>query len=115
MNIYHKKVENINEYSDGLKLMFDRIAKFKPDLLFVYNGLDPLANDRMGGVSGFDEGYLFERNKSVNNFIKEHNLPVCEFIGGGYIDYSKTDKEIEEAKVRLTDLFVSSSATVLGL
>ena len=53
-NIFHKKVENIKDYSLGLKLMLNRIKMFKPDLLFVYNGLDPLSRDRMVGVVGFD-------------------------------------------------------------
>lgn len=114
-NIFHKKVENINEYSAGLKSMFGRISTFNPEMLFVYNGLDPLANDRMGGVKGFDEEYLFKRNKLVSDFIKQNSLPAVVFIGGGYIDYSQNPSAIEISKNKLTELFIESSAVALGL
>lgn len=114
-NIYHKKVENSDDYSRALELMFQRIESFKPNLLFVYNGLDPLCNDRMGGVDGFNEPKLFERNKKVAQFLVRNNLPACVFIGGGYIDYSKTKEEIKANKEHLTQLFVDSTATIFSL
>lgn len=114
-NIFHKKVENINDYTKGLNLMFDRIVTFKPNLLFVYNGLDPLSNDRMGGVSGFDTQYLFTRNKKVADFVKAFKLPVCVFIGGGYINYKQPKDKIEKSKVELTKLFIDSSAEIFGV
>ncbi|MEK7169119.1 MAG: hypothetical protein AAB778_03845 [Patescibacteria group bacterium] len=114
-NIYHKKVENTRDYSETLELMFQRIESFKPNLLFVYNGLDPLCNDRMGGVVGFDTQYLFARNKRVADFVKAHKLPVCVFIGGGYINYKQSEDKIEKSKVELTKSFVDSIATIFGV
>lgn len=114
-NIYHKKVENADDYSYVLELMFQRIATFSPDLLFVYNGLDPLCNDRMGGVEGFDEEALLKRNKSVAKFVRKNKLPVCVFVGGGYVNYSKSQDEIEENKNHLTKLFVDSTSTIFSL
>lgn len=114
-NVYHKKVTNTVEYSKALSNMFAKIDLFKPDLLYVYNGLDPLSNDRMGGVVGFDEEYLYERNMRVAKFISERKIPTCILIGGGYVDYKKTDEEIRDDKVKLTKLFIDSSAVVFGL
>lgn len=114
-NIYHKKVRNTRGYSNVLSEMLVKIDSFKPDLLYVYNGLDPLSNDRMGGVIGFDEKYLIKRNMQVASFILERQLPTCVFIGGGYVDYKKTPDEIEKNKEKLTRLFIESSATIFGL
>ena len=114
-NIYHTKVDNKKEYFEALDLMFERIDGFKPELLFFYNGLDPLSNDRMGGVKDFGENELFERNKLVSSFIEKNNLPVCVFMGGGYIDYSKPNEQVEKDKTHLTELFIKSTASVFDL
>ncbi len=114
-NVCHKKVENAKDYSEVLKSMFRKIKDFKPDLLFVYNGLDPLCNDRMGGVNDFNESKLFQRNKSVARFLSLNNLPACIFIGGGYINYSKSTEEVNASKAHLTKLFVDSTAAIFSL
>lgn len=114
-NVVHTKVDNVDQYFQSFDLMCKRIKAFSPDILFVYNGLDPLQNDRMGGVEGFDEKVLFKRNRGVFKFLEENKLSACVFIGGGYIDYSKPAQEIENSKKHLTDLFVRSTSAIFGL
>ncbi|MBP9759732.1 hypothetical protein KBD45_08635 [Candidatus Dojkabacteria bacterium] len=114
-NILHKKANNITDYFIVLDQMFKKIAVFKPDVLFLYNGLDPLENDRMGGIKGFDEKCLLNRNKLVAEFIHNHKLPITVFIGGGYINYNQNEIDVEASKNKLTKLFIESSAVALGL
>lgn len=114
-NICHFRVQNSNDYFNKLNQVFRKIIDFSPDLLFLYDGLDPLQNDRMGGVPGFDEQVLNKRDRMVGSFIVNNKYPTCLFIGGGYVDYSKGDNEIEKSKNHLVELFVQSINTSLSL
>ena len=77
--------------------------------------MDVLGSDRTGGIPGFNEAELDYRNKSVGKFIKENDYPTSIFTGGGYIDYSKPEDVVVQAKNTLTKLYVKSIFSILGL
>jgi acetoin utilization deacetylase AcuC-like enzyme len=57
--------------------------RFKPDLVFYNAGVDPHHADRLGRMALTDEG-LRERDRTVIGHFREHGIPVCGVIGGGY-------------------------------
>jgi len=114
-NVYHLKVIDSKDYKNKLTKMFDKVINFNPDLLIIFNGLDVLGSDRTGGIPGFNEAELDYRNKSVGKFIKENDYPTSIFTGGGYIDYSKPEDVVVQAKNTLTKLYVKSIFSILGL
>ena len=56
---------------------------FKPDLVFFLAGADPLAGDRLGGLTLTQEG-LRERDRIVLEEARKRRIPVAVLLAGGY-------------------------------
>lgn len=59
------------------------IHEVKPDMVFYLSGVDILATDKLGRLSVSMEGCK-ERDRYVLQTCRDHNLPVCVSMGGGY-------------------------------
>lgn len=89
-NIWHHKVNNVNEYFKQLNILIDKVRIFKPDIIIYHLGLDVLETDRMGGVKGMTEEKLLQRDEKIRILIQEDlRTKSCIFIGGSYIDRTK--------------------------
>lgn len=73
------------DYLDRLVGVLDRVAAFRPELMFYLSGADPLASDTLGRLSLSHEG-LLERDRLVLGFAARRGIPVAIAIGGGYAD-----------------------------
>jgi acetoin utilization deacetylase AcuC-like enzyme len=58
-------------------------ARSAPDLVFYNAGVDPHFADRLGRMKLTDDG-IRERDTTVIGYFREHEIPVCGVIGGGY-------------------------------
>jgi len=107
-NIFHQKIEKSEEYLKLLPNVLEKIEEFKPDLIWYYLGLDVLETDRTEGIEGFNNGVLRKRNQITAEFFSKLKIPTVISIGGGYVNYQLTSKDIEEQKTELTNLFWES-------
>ena len=73
------------DYLNHLVGVLDRLAHFRPELLFYLSGADPLASDTLGRLALTHEG-LMERDRLVLGFAARRGIPVAIAIGGGYGD-----------------------------
>lgn len=112
--VYSLEVDDWESYKSKLNSTFRKIEDFDPGLLVIVNGLDVLDSDRMGGVSGFGEVELDIRSKSVGEFANKNNYPITVFTGGGYINHTKPKNEVENAKRKLTELYVKSIFSIMN-
>ena len=103
-NVFHKKVENSEQYIKLLPDVLEKIEKFKPDLIWYYLGLDVLETDRKGGVEGFDVDTLRKRNQLMAEFFTKLKTSVVISIGGGYINYQLNRLEVQKQKKELAKL-----------
>ncbi|MCA1767438.1 MAG: histone deacetylase, partial [Idiomarina sp.] len=55
----------------------------KPDLILYDAGVDIYQRDELGHLNISLAG-IFQRDLSVFNFAKQHNIPIAAVIGGGY-------------------------------
>jgi acetoin utilization deacetylase AcuC-like enzyme len=55
----------------------------RPDLVFYNAGVDPHRDDRLGRLALSDRG-LEERDRTVIDFFRTRDIPLCGVIGGGY-------------------------------
>jgi len=107
-NIVHFQVQNAAEYFEKLDIVLNRIKDFKPDIVIYYLGLDVLNTDRMSGIENFDEDALKKRTKMVGEFLRKNKMPVTIALGGGYINYQKSQEEIKNQRVDLVRMFYES-------
>ena len=70
-------LEMLAEYLPGLR------AASNPQLVFYNAGVDPHRDDRLGRLNLTDNG-LARRDRAVIGFFRQHDIPVCGVIGGGY-------------------------------
>lgn len=70
----------LNEMNAHFPSLFD---SFKPDLVFFLAGADPLAGDRLGGLTVTLEG-LQERDRIVLEGARKRRIPVAVLLAGGY-------------------------------
>jgi acetoin utilization deacetylase AcuC-like enzyme len=59
------------------------LKRSRPDMVFYNAGVDPHRDDRLGRLSLSNNG-LRKRDRYVLGFFREHGIPVCGVIGGGY-------------------------------
>ncbi len=72
------------KYLAALRADYPRILdEFKPDFLFYLAGVDPLAGDKLGGLTCTPAG-LAERDRLVLEEARGRNIPVAVVLGGGY-------------------------------
>jgi acetoin utilization deacetylase AcuC-like enzyme len=57
--------------------------RFAPDLVFYQAGVDPYADDRLGGLA-LTRGGLWSRSERVFRRCREAQTPVVILMGGGY-------------------------------
>lgn len=60
-------------------------GSINPDLLIYDAGVDIYKDDPLGLLSVSEQG-IRERDALVLNHCRDHNIPVCTVIGGGYDD-----------------------------
>ncbi len=100
-NIWHKKVENVEDYFLKLNELMEDIRAFKPDLIIYHLGLDILDTDRMGGVKGMNKSELLKKEALIKTLIRnELNTKLIIFLGGAYIDWSRGK---DHAKTQMKD------------
>lgn len=98
-NYYSYKVSDYTSWEESFKKILNDILDYKPDILIYYAGVDVLDSDRMGGIVGFNEEKLTQREESVFSFCRENNISTLLTLGGGYIDYKKPDIDSERQKI----------------
>lgn len=91
-NIISMEVKDVEEYFSALRKGLQKLLEFKPNLLIYYCGIDVLESDRLGGIPGFTEEKLWEREKLISDFIQENKVPTVFVSGGGYINHSDPEK-----------------------
>lgn len=101
-SIWHRKVDDTENYFTHLNQLLELILKFKPNVVLYHMGLDVLETDRMGGIPRFTKDLLFKREKLVRDSLRDH--PYAIFRGGSYINYNQEKNKIEENKAYVTDL-----------
>lgn len=62
------------------------IESYKPDFIFYQSGVDVLATDKLGRLGMTIQGCK-ERDAIVLEACKQHNIPVCISMGGGYSEH----------------------------
>ena len=107
-NILGSKVNKVAEYFTNLKILLHEAERFNPDIVLYYLGLDVLNSDRIGGISGFNSNILLKREQMVAKFVEDTKLPICIYIGGGYIDHSEPEAEVRKKFKHLIDLYLRS-------
>ncbi|MEO1719184.1 MAG: histone deacetylase [Pseudomonadota bacterium] len=70
-------------YAHALIDALDAIGAFRPELLLLNAGVDPLAEDRLGRLALTFDG-LYERDRMVCHFAHRRGIPLVIAIGGGY-------------------------------
>lgn len=63
-----------------LKKLVDEV---QPDFIFYQSGVDVIASDKLGKLGLSIKGCK-ERDRKVLLTCKQHNIPVCASMGGGY-------------------------------
>jgi acetoin utilization deacetylase AcuC-like enzyme len=59
------------------------LAEVQPDFVFYLAGVDILASDKLGRLAVSREGCK-NRDRMVLNWAKQHQIPICVSMGGGY-------------------------------
>jgi acetoin utilization deacetylase AcuC-like enzyme len=73
-----------DKYLAALRADFPRILdEFKPDLVVYLAGADPLAGDKLGGLTCSLQG-LAERDRLVLEETRGRGIPVAVELAGGY-------------------------------
>ncbi|MEM1306092.1 MAG: histone deacetylase [Pseudomonadota bacterium] len=70
-------------YSHALCDALNEIGAFRPDLLLMNAGVDPLEQDRLGRLALTFDG-LYERDRLILHFAERRGIPLVIAIGGGY-------------------------------
>lgn len=107
-NIWHREVRDSIDYFEQLNILVDEVLNLKPDVIIYHLGLDILSFDRMGGVKGIGIKDIEKRDMMIKKLIKSLNIPICIFLGGAYIDWSKGQEYASEQRDRLTSIFSNS-------
>lgn len=107
-NIYHLKIENLEQYWKALQKALSKINEFKPDIVLYYMGLDVLGGDSKGGIENFNSTELLKRENIVKKHLESMAVPYCIFIGGGYVNYKQDKNKSKRDFDYLIDLFVKS-------
>lgn len=111
-----KKFSNfdVNEYLPVLKKQLPVATKqSQPNLAIYYAGVDVWENSFFGGVVGFTQAMVQERDKFVISTLKRMNIPIALLLGGGYVKYKDgTGKkrgtvEIEKDRETITRMHVN--------
>lgn len=71
------------EYARALSGLLKRLEDYAPEFVFYLAGADPYEADSLGHLSLSKDG-LFDRDQSVLNWSRQHQLPVSIAMGGGY-------------------------------
>ena len=71
------------EYLEQLDHALPYVLAFTPDIIFYQAGVDPLAADSLGRLSLTYEG-LKQRDRTVMETIRDHDIPFVITAGGGY-------------------------------
>lgn len=72
--------EYLRELERGLRVA---VEQFHPELVIMVAGVDPYAEDRLGGLALTMEGML-ERERMTIAFCAERGIPFVTLTGGGY-------------------------------
>lgn len=72
-------------YLEMLDHALDRLADFRPDMVFYNAGVDPHEVDKLGRLSLSSEG-LRARDARVLAFARRQGIPLTGVLGGGYDD-----------------------------
>lgn len=73
-----------NEYLSILSDTLPRlIEQHNPDIVFYQAGVDILDTDKIGKLSITQQGCQ-QRDETVFNIVRKHNLPIVAVMGGGY-------------------------------
>ncbi|MBI1340904.1 histone deacetylase [bacterium] len=70
----------LQHFSNAIQTAVQRAS---PDLIFYNAGVDPHEEDRLGLLSLTDDG-LRRRDAALASLAREHQIPVCGVLGGGY-------------------------------
>ena len=76
------------------------IESVKPDLAFYVSGVDVLETDKLGRLSMSINGCK-ERDRTVLELCKQHNIPLTISMGGGYSERISTIVEAHANTFRL--------------
>jgi len=72
-------------YTSALRDAIEAVLAFRPDLLLVNAGVDPLSQDRLGRLALTHDG-LVARDRAIFAAAHAAGIPVTLAIGGGYAD-----------------------------
>lgn len=98
-NIWHERVEDVEDYFDKLEQLVSNMKDFSPDFIVYHLGMDILETDRMGGVKGMSKERMLEKEEVIKKLIsKTLNSKLAIFFGGTYIDWSKGEKYAHEQR-----------------
>jgi len=105
-------VSSYSQYQKKLKTALSLIKDFKPNILLYHSGMDIYELDRTGGIKGFTPKKIKKREQLIISFAKTQKIPLCLFMGGGYINY-RNPNLIEKNRQRLTNLHLTSFQALL--
>ncbi len=75
--------EDFTPYYNGLRLAFEKIDEWKPDLVIYQAGADPHVDDPFGTV-GLTTEQMRERDRIVFDELRARNIPTMFVLAGGY-------------------------------
>jgi len=70
-------------YLEVLEHALRAVLAFRPDIVLFLSGADALEADTLGRLSLSHQG-LFERDRRVFSFCRQHGMPLSVALGGGY-------------------------------
>jgi acetoin utilization deacetylase AcuC-like enzyme len=79
---------SFEKYKEALQEGFEKIREWRTELIIYQAGVDCHQFDPFGS-EWFGTDALFERDRMVFEFARQHNIPVMFVLAGGYQEMSK--------------------------
>lgn len=113
-NYHNYYATDLQTWKEKFKKVLKEIEIYKPDFLIYYAGVDVLESDRMGGITGFTEKDLLDREIQVFELCQKNNIKTMITLGGGYINYQNTS-EIEKQREKIVSYHVQTITKALEI
>lgn len=110
-NLKQYYVQTTTQYFAKLEVAGNEIVQYKPDIILYHSGVDVWEGDRLGGIPGFTQTHIHEREHFVFQMAKAHNIPIVLLIGGGYARHDSPEIQNQSLQ-QIVDLHMLSFAEI---
>jgi acetoin utilization deacetylase AcuC-like enzyme len=107
-------IDSMDSYWAKLDEALKQLIDFEPEIILYHSGMDVFENDRTGGIFGFKESKIKEREEKVFDFSKKNKIPIVLVVGGGYAHH-ETPTSTEISLQQLVKLHTISFESLASL